>query len=146
MSSLGPAIVTGCVGVISTILSFLVARLSLKASQEQSQNSRSHEELMLLVPRRIEAIETLWIELYEIERGAKWEDSRLARIISATMWLPPPLRDQFTELLIDRIRDGQNSEKPHAIESSIFLKLREGLLEAAQISKIDAAVNSNTGS
>ncbi|NUK57931.1 hypothetical protein [Streptomyces lunaelactis] len=142
MASLGPAIVTGCVGLAAALLSFLIARLSLKSQQQQNRDMRAHEELMLLVPRRLQAIETLWLQLYEIERGVPLEDARLAQIISAAMWLPPPLRDQFTNLLVAKVYD-----RPEAIvEDEDFLTLREGLLAAAHVSQIDDALSLSTRS
>ncbi|GGR94126.1 hypothetical protein Snoj_55300 [Streptomyces nojiriensis] len=137
MASLGPAIVTGCVGLAAALLSFLIARISLKSQLEQNRDIRSHEELMLLVPHRIQAIETLWLQLYEIERGVTLEDARLAQIISAAMWLPPLLRDQFIDLLVVKIHD-----RPEIIlQDEDFLALREGLLAAAHVSEIDDALS-----
>jgi hypothetical protein len=92
---------------------------------------------MLLVPRRLQAIETLWLQLYEIERGVPLEDARLAQIISAAMWMPPSLRDKFIDLIVASIHDHSN----WVVRGEDFLALREGLLSAAHVSDIDDALS-----
>ena len=133
MNSLGPAIVAGSVGLIAALLSFAIAVLSLRQVRQDSRETRAQTESLALIPRRLTAIETLWLELYEIERGQTVDESVIRRIIPAIMWLPPTIRDQFTKLLLDRLHHDNNFE----INNQEFLILRQGLLDAAHVASID---------
>lgn len=110
-----------------------MAVLSLRQIRQDNREARAHAQGLALVPRRLNAIETLWLELYEIERGQALDEPRIRRILPAIMWLPPTLRDQFTQLLLDRLRNSNSFQ----ISEHDFFVLRQGLLESAHISSID---------
>ncbi|MFF1338115.1 hypothetical protein ACFVYT_09410 [Streptomyces sp. NPDC058290] len=131
--TLWPAIIAGTVGLVSATLSFALARISLNRSHEENREQRAHSEFLLLIVRRIDAIEKLWVELYEIEKGVELGDVRIKEIIAALMWLPAELRDKFTKILVVNLRKGSNFD----ISTSGFLDLREGLLQAARVAEAD---------
>ncbi|WP_232666262.1 hypothetical protein [Pseudonocardia sp. TRM90224] len=104
-TSLGPSIVAGSVGLASAILATLVSVLTIRRANKQDHEARSQQIALALLPRRLDVLEKIWGELFEIEKNGTVPSSAIDNLIPFTIWLSQPLRDQlFALLLSDEVR------------------------------------------
>lgn len=85
---LGPAFIAGAIGLIAALLSYRSARLSLSYSAAADRERKNHEYDLLVLERRLNAIETIWQALFEMERSQHLSDAARDEMVRVVVWLP----------------------------------------------------------
>jgi len=85
---LGPALIAGGIGLASAALSFISSQRSLSHTSAAEQASRHHQLDLLVLNRRLDAIEQLWQCLFEIERTRTLSDRIRGEVVRSLVWLP----------------------------------------------------------
>ncbi|MFC7246968.1 hypothetical protein ACFQO7_31205 [Catellatospora aurea] len=107
----------------------MLATMTMRRAQSENIAARSQQMALTLIPRRLDAFEVMWRELFAVQSGQLLTDERLDRLISASLWMPPHLRESLLQAV---------TAKDPPVEQ--FRSLREQLLEAAGTDEIDVAM------
>jgi hypothetical protein len=83
-----PALIAGAVGLLSALLSYLAARRALEHTAQESSERRVSERSLHVWQRHLDAIETLWLTIYEFERAGALSDASRTTAIRSVFWLP----------------------------------------------------------
>lgn len=132
LTGLISAIVGGGIGLASAILSYRMAQQQLNRQAEESSRTRDHEALLLSRTKRLEAIETLWKHLYDLERGLKYNDENIDSFVRAVMWLPEVARGQSLRILKQHLEGNARG-----VLSDELKALRERLICATGIERLE---------
>lgn len=95
----------------------------------QDVQSRSQQVALALLPRRLDALERIWREVFELERAGIVSPGKLDELISATLWVSEDLRESFLSVLLS-----------DELDVSALRKLRTQLVQASAVTEIDAAL------
>src|SRR5580704_6307292 len=97
----GPALIAGAIGLIAAFLSYRSAHVSLKYSAIAERERQIHEDDTLILERRLNAIETIWQALFEMERSSQLPDTTRDEVVRAVVWLPESAGQQVLRLVAD---------------------------------------------
>jgi hypothetical protein len=98
---IGPALIAGTIGLIAAALSYRSAQLSLSHSAEADRDRQNHEYDLLVLERRLNAIEIIWQALFEMERSQRFSDSARDEVVRAVVWLPEVAGQQVLKVVAD---------------------------------------------
>src|SRR5690242_3105670 len=90
--------ITSC---ISVIVAGSIAVLTLRQSRVESKSERAHRYTLEILPRRLDALESTWRMIFELEAGVSLSQDRIDQLIQTSIWLPSHIRDSLITLLID---------------------------------------------
>jgi hypothetical protein len=133
MKDLGPAVIAGAIGIFSTWLAYRMGQRQLDRTRAEAQESREHQRLLLLIPKQIDAIETIWRQLFFVEQGKQPVELELDRFIRAVMWIPTGVRNEAVAVLRDSGK--VNGAIPEGLRLRIT-ELRSALIETAGINDL----------
>lgn len=125
-----PALAAGVAGILAAAISATVALLIYRRTFRQNRELQSNQLAISLLPRRLDAFETIWVALYRIQRGDELTQNEADTLVKATVWVPADIRDGTARLL---------SSKDEA-ESAAIAQLRQSLLTASGTDEIDVAI------
>ena len=128
-TSLGPAIVTGAIGLVAAVLSSTVAIVTIRHSKSENVSARRGQLALALMPRRLDSLEIAWRTVFSIEAGEQLAEGDLNNALMSTLWMPDDLRTQFIRIL-------SSPNEPAAINS-----VRRALINASGGAEIDRAVS-----
>lgn len=93
-SILVPAAISICIAVLSTAVT--IVTLALKSRDDAA--GRRHEISTSLLGRRVDALETAWVEIFIIEqRGESSKDA--AELVKVSVWMSQELQSAYVRLL-----------------------------------------------
>lgn len=121
ISGIGGAIVTGLVGVSSSLISYKAASRQLQNQLADNENNRRHQILLSILAKRQQAIEDIWKLLFVMERQDGLSDNDMEVYIRSLVWLPSALREVCLKAL------EKNLEKQKLDLKSV----RDSLIDAA---------------
>jgi hypothetical protein len=124
-----PSIITSGAALIAATFSLAVALATLRRNRRENEIGRLQQIALAVMPRRLDALEKIWRDLFELQSGKSKDQESLARLVSASMWAPPQLR----EALLALAADGKQSDQS-------FAGVRRLLLQAAGVEEIDSAL------
>jgi hypothetical protein len=101
----GPTFIAGSVGVLSAWMSYMSAQRALAHATDTSAHRRRHERALQALSRRLDAIETIWLAIYQLERTGELDESSRATVVQAVVWLPEQASRQVLNALIDNRAD-----------------------------------------
>jgi hypothetical protein len=84
--------------LVSVLASFVVAIFSLWTGTRDKKVAREHEFALSLLPRRLDAFETAWRALYELEQDGEVSETDLNLLIAGSLWLPEEVRDSTVRI------------------------------------------------
>jgi hypothetical protein len=108
----GPALVAGGIGLVSAALSFISSQRSLAHGSEVEEAAHRHQLDLLVLNRRLSAIESIWQCLFEIERTKQLSDALRGEVIRAVVWLP----DTAGETVLKAVLSIEEGSKKVAIQ------------------------------
>lgn len=126
---LGPALIAGFIGLASALLSFLSARRALDRTREESRDNRAHQRNLLVWGRRLDAIENVWQNMFEVERADTLTADSRVELVRAVVWLPDEIGRTVLALVLAYDRAASAEAKSDALAG-----LREALLNSVQAS------------
>lgn len=118
MLSIWPAIITGGVGIVAALTSTLLAFYSIKQTTIDKRDSRAHSLAEQILPRRLDAYETVWARLFELEHSGSLSDQAADQLVAVSVWLPENLRNNLLGLAVSHttaIDKNQLSEVRHLL-------------------------------
>lgn len=98
MSDIAPAIIAGSIGLVSAGLSYAMAQRQLSRNEREADAGRAHALALLVMTRRLESIEVVWLQLFRLEQGKRIGDD-IDTYIRASVWLPTLVRDRAINVL-----------------------------------------------
>src|SRR4051794_6662701 len=99
--AIGPALIAGGIGLTSAFLSFASAQRTLAHGELVATATRSHEQDLLILNRRLSAIETIWQSLFEMERLDIISDRTRLDLIRTVVWLPSEVRQKILNVVVE---------------------------------------------
>jgi len=106
----------------------LVAILSLRQAHAESNSQRSHEFLLTILPRQLDALESAWRMIFELESGMTLDQEHINLIVEASIWLPRDLRNEIISLITH----------PEELSAQRVSDIRRRLEDSSGAPKIDA--------
>jgi hypothetical protein len=94
------ALVGAGVGLLSAILSFIVAVVTIRRASIERREARSQEVALKLLPRRLDAYEQVWQALLIMDDLKPLPEATLGDLLSASLWLPDSLRSALLRLIL----------------------------------------------
>jgi hypothetical protein len=122
------SIVTGLTGLMSVLATGFIAFVTLRRSSSAADRQHSQEFLLAVLPRRLDAIESIWRTLFQLESGAELTQELTDQVVRASIWLPGDLRRELIGLMV----------RPDAITSAEISSLRKQLEMSSGATQIDA--------
>lgn len=86
-------------GLVSVIVTGLVAFLTLQRAHKDASSRRSHEFLLAILPRRLNAFENTWRMIFELESGTLLTPEYTKQLVEVSIWLPRDLRDELITVI-----------------------------------------------
>jgi len=114
-------LLAGFIGLLSAVMSHLSLRFQLKKQSEESEQIRKHHLELQVHPKRLEAIEEVWLLLIKIEVDDTMSETQKDAYIKATLWLPEEVR----LLSLTLLKHLDNKVDMQAVVSDIRHKLIE---------------------
>lgn len=88
-----PALVAGGVGLLSALLSYLMARYQIRQLQEEQQANRTFQLRTTSLGRRHDSLEAVWGLLWSLEEAGALTELEVAELVRCSVWLPTSIRD-----------------------------------------------------
>jgi hypothetical protein len=118
-------------GAIASLVSVLatgtIALLTLRQASVNSRAQRSQQYLFSILPRRLDALESTWRMIFELEAGIKLSQDRLSQLVEFSIWLPAKLRDELI----------RSAARPDTITTERVSVIRDELLKSSGAPLID---------
>ena len=121
---IAPALIAGSIGLISAALSYRAGSRSLTVSAAIAERGMDHERDLLVVGRRMDAIETAWKVLFELEQSKGVGDAARDALVRAVVWLPSDVRHDLLQAILEA-EDG-------VVAGNVLTRARQGLLSISK--------------
>lgn len=115
------ALLGSITSLVSVIVSGAIALFTIRHAAAESRLRRVQEFALAVLPRRLDAIQTSWALLFDLESGKAIDPARANSFVEASVWLPEKIRSGLTELLAN----------PDAVTAERSAELRDDLEEAS---------------
>jgi hypothetical protein len=115
-------------GLASVVITGAIAVLTLYQAHSESKSQRSQQYLLTILPRRLDALESIWRMVYELEAGESPSQMTISQLIEHSIWLPDVMRDEVIGLFVH----------PEEITKQDISGIRRKLLEASGSNQIDS--------
>lgn len=120
--------VAAITSLASVVITGTIAVLTLRQAHSESRNQRSQQYLLAILPRRLDALESTWRMVFDLEVGESLSQARIGELVKHSVWLPDLIRDELIGLFAH----------PDQITSQGVSQMRRKLLEASGTHQIDA--------
>jgi hypothetical protein len=87
-------LLSGLVSLVSVAVTGLIAVLTLRRTYKESVNQRSHQFLLAVLPRRLDALENTWRMIFELESGTPLTPEGTNQLVAASIWLPKSVKEE----------------------------------------------------
>lgn len=122
--AIGPALIAGGIGLTSAGLSYYSAKRTLTYNATAEQARRDHERDLLILDRRLIAIETIWQSLFDLERDQQLSEQVRSDVIRAIVWLPGDAGNKVLEAVLAFEGEKSPDGNPHlSVAREILLGL-----------------------
>lgn len=114
-------------GLVSVVATGTIAILTLRQTGAESRAQRSQQYLFSILPRRLDALESTWRMIFELEAGMQLSQDRISQLVEFSIWLPVKVRDELI----------RSVARPDRITTERVSAIRDELLESSGAQLID---------
>lgn len=120
-------VLTAVTALVSVVVSGILTIVSFRSASLAARRQHAVEMALAILPRRLDAVEGVWMSLFEKEAGGTLRQERIDGLIRSSVWFPSGLRERVLALLAS----------PGLPDAQEFAAVRLAMMDIAGVSMMD---------